>query len=46
MWELTKSFRFEAAHALTGTTFRQRRGRSHGHSYRAEVDPFAACRRG
>lgn len=25
MWELTKSFRFEAAHALSGTTLRQRR---------------------
>jgi 6-pyruvoyltetrahydropterin/6-carboxytetrahydropterin synthase len=34
MWELTKSFRFEAAHALSGTTFGDG---IHGHSFRAEV---------
>jgi len=37
MWELTKSFRFEAAHALTGTTFDSAAEEVHGHSYRAEV---------
>ena len=37
MWELTKSFRFEAAHALTGTTFGDAAEEVHGHSYRAEV---------
>jgi 6-pyruvoyltetrahydropterin/6-carboxytetrahydropterin synthase len=34
MWELTKSFRFEAAHALPGTTLGEE---IHGHSFRAEV---------
>ena len=37
MWELTKSFRFEAAHALSGTTFGAGAEEIHGHSYRAEV---------
>ena len=37
MWELTKSFRFEAAHMLRGTTLRQISEEIHGHSYRAEV---------
>jgi 6-pyruvoyltetrahydropterin/6-carboxytetrahydropterin synthase len=37
MWELTKSFRFEAAHALTGTTLGEAGAEVHGHSYRAEV---------
>jgi 6-pyruvoyltetrahydropterin/6-carboxytetrahydropterin synthase len=37
MWELTKSFRFEAAHALSGTTFGDAAEEVHGHSYRAEV---------
>ena len=37
MWELTKSFRFEAAHALTGTTLGDTGAEVHGHSYRAEV---------
>ncbi len=37
MWELTKSFRFEAAHALSGTTFGQASEEIHGHSFRAEV---------
>ena len=37
MWELTKSFRFEAAHALTGTTFGAASEEIHGHSFRAEV---------
>jgi 6-pyruvoyltetrahydropterin/6-carboxytetrahydropterin synthase len=37
MWELTKSFRFEAAHALTGTTYGKLSGEIHGHSFRAEV---------
>ncbi|MGH6770378.1 MAG: 6-pyruvoyl trahydropterin synthase family protein [Xanthobacteraceae bacterium] len=35
MWELTKSFRFEAAHSLTGTVVPGEE--IHGHSYRAEV---------
>ena len=37
MWELTKSFRFEAAHALAGTTFGEASEEIHGHSFRAEV---------
>jgi 6-pyruvoyltetrahydropterin/6-carboxytetrahydropterin synthase len=37
MWELTKSFRFEAAHALAGTTLGNAGAEVHGHSYRAEV---------
>ena len=37
MWELTKSFRFEAAHSLTGTTFGAASEEIHGHSFRAEV---------
>ena len=35
MWELTKSFRFEAAHAIPGTTLGPEE--VHGHSFRAEV---------
>jgi 6-pyruvoyltetrahydropterin/6-carboxytetrahydropterin synthase len=37
MWELTKSFRFEAAHSLPGTTFGAAGEEIHGHSFRAEV---------
>jgi 6-pyruvoyltetrahydropterin/6-carboxytetrahydropterin synthase len=37
MWELTKSFRFEAAHALSGTTYDVASEEIHGHSFRAEV---------
>ena len=37
MWELTKAFRFEAAHALPGTTFGAASEEIHGHSFRAEV---------
>jgi 6-pyruvoyltetrahydropterin/6-carboxytetrahydropterin synthase len=37
MWELTKSFRFEAAHMLSGTTLGEVSEEIHGHSYRAEV---------
>jgi 6-pyruvoyltetrahydropterin/6-carboxytetrahydropterin synthase len=37
MWELTKSFRFEAAHALPGTTLGGASEEIHGHSFRAEV---------
>ena len=37
MWELTKSFRFEAAHALSGTTLGAVSEEIHGHSFRAEV---------
>ena len=37
MWELTKSFRFEAAHALSDTTLGAAGADVHGHSYRAEV---------
>jgi len=36
MWELTKSFRFEAAHALAGT-LGVTGDEIHGHSFRAEV---------
>lgn len=37
MWELTKSFRFEAAHTLAHTTLGVVSEEVHGHSYRAEV---------
>ena len=37
MWELTKSFLFEAAHSLPGTTFGDATMEIHGHSFRAEV---------
>jgi 6-pyruvoyltetrahydropterin/6-carboxytetrahydropterin synthase len=37
MWELTKSFRFEAAHALPGTTLGEASEEIHGHSFRSEV---------
>jgi 6-pyruvoyltetrahydropterin/6-carboxytetrahydropterin synthase len=37
MWELTKSFRFEAAHAISGTTLGAGGEEIHGHSFRAEV---------
>jgi 6-pyruvoyltetrahydropterin/6-carboxytetrahydropterin synthase len=37
MWELTKSFNFEAAHALSGTTLGDASMEIHGHSFRAEV---------
>ncbi|MGB3867721.1 MAG: 6-carboxytetrahydropterin synthase [Xanthobacteraceae bacterium] len=37
MWELTKSFYFEAAHSLQGTTLGEASQEIHGHSFRAEV---------
>jgi 6-pyruvoyltetrahydropterin/6-carboxytetrahydropterin synthase len=37
MWELTKSFRFEAAHAISGTTLGAHSEEIHGHSFRAEI---------
>ncbi len=37
MWELTKSFRFEAAHSLQGTSFGAASEEIHGHSFRAEI---------
>lgn len=37
MWELTKSFTFEAAHTLTGTTLGPASEEIHGHSFRAEI---------
>ncbi|MBI1208915.1 MAG: 6-carboxytetrahydropterin synthase [Azospirillum sp.] len=37
MWELSKSFRFEAAHTLIRTVEAEGSRRIHGHSYRAEV---------
>jgi 6-pyruvoyltetrahydropterin/6-carboxytetrahydropterin synthase len=37
MWELTKSFRFEAAHSLPNTTLGEASEEIHGHSFRAEV---------
>ena len=37
MWELTKSFRFEAAHAIAGTTLGANSEEIHGHSFRAEI---------
>ncbi|SJZ51654.1 6-pyruvoyltetrahydropterin/6-carboxytetrahydropterin synthase [Enhydrobacter aerosaccus] len=37
MWELTKSFRFDAAHTLKRSIDAESSKRIHGHSYRAEV---------
>jgi len=37
MWELTKTFHFEAAHSLAGTTLGEISEEIHGHSFRAEV---------
>ena len=37
MWELTKTFRFEAAHTLDRMVEAEPSRRIHGHSYRAEV---------
>lgn len=37
MWELTKSFRFDAAHTLDRSIAAEASRRIHGHSYRAEV---------
>jgi 6-pyruvoyltetrahydropterin/6-carboxytetrahydropterin synthase len=37
MWELTKSFRFEAAHTIAGTTLGSASEEVHGHSFRAEI---------
>jgi 6-pyruvoyltetrahydropterin/6-carboxytetrahydropterin synthase len=37
MWEVTKSFYFDAAHTLSGTTLGTVAEEVHGHSFRAEV---------
>jgi len=37
MWELTKSFRFDASHTLDRSIEAEASRRIHGHSYRAEV---------
>jgi len=37
MWELSKSFHFEAAHRLSGTSFGAAAEEIHGHSFRAEI---------
>jgi 6-pyruvoyltetrahydropterin/6-carboxytetrahydropterin synthase len=37
MWELTKSFRFDASHTLNRAIDAAPSKRIHGHSYRAEV---------
>src|SRR5215831_434102 len=37
MWEIVKTFRFEAAHTLSGTTLGATAEEVHGHSFRAEV---------
>jgi 6-pyruvoyltetrahydropterin/6-carboxytetrahydropterin synthase len=37
VWELTKSFRFEAAHTISGTTLGAISEEVHGHSFRAEI---------
>jgi 6-pyruvoyltetrahydropterin/6-carboxytetrahydropterin synthase len=37
MWELTKSFRFDASHTLDRKIDSEASRRIHGHSYRAEV---------
>ena len=37
MWEVTKSFYFDAAHTLSGTTLGATAEAVHGHSFRVEV---------
>jgi 6-pyruvoyltetrahydropterin/6-carboxytetrahydropterin synthase len=37
MWELTKTFNFDAAHTLSGTTLGPIAEEVHGHSFRAEI---------
>jgi 6-pyruvoyltetrahydropterin/6-carboxytetrahydropterin synthase len=37
MWEVTKSFNFDAAHTLSGTMLGATAEEVHGHSFRAEV---------
>jgi 6-pyruvoyltetrahydropterin/6-carboxytetrahydropterin synthase len=37
MWEVTKSFNFDAAHMLSGTTLGVIAEEVHGHSFRAEI---------
>ena len=37
MWEVTKSFYFDAAHTLSGTTLGAAAEEVHGHSFRAEI---------
>jgi len=37
MWEVTKSFYFDAAHTLSGTMLGATAEEVHGHSFRAEV---------
>ena len=37
MWEVTKSFYFDAAHSLSGPTLGATAEEIHGHSFRAEV---------
>jgi 6-pyruvoyltetrahydropterin/6-carboxytetrahydropterin synthase len=37
MWELTKTFRFEAAHTLVRSIDSQASARIHGHSYRTVI---------
>ena len=37
MWELSKSFSFEAAHTLRKTVDPETSQRIHGHSYKAEI---------
>jgi 6-pyruvoyltetrahydropterin/6-carboxytetrahydropterin synthase len=37
MFELSKQFRFEAAHTLIRSVYAESSSRIHGHSYRAEV---------
>ncbi len=37
MWEVSKSFRFEAAHSLSGTALGPAAEEVHGHSFRAEI---------
>jgi 6-pyruvoyltetrahydropterin/6-carboxytetrahydropterin synthase len=37
MWELTKTFHFDAAHTLSGTTLGAVAEEVHGHSFRAEI---------
>jgi len=37
MWEVTKTFYFDAAHTLSGTTLGEIAEEVHGHSFRVEV---------
>ena len=46
MWEVSKSFWFEAAHTLRRAIDAEASGRVHGHSYQAEITLRGAPQRG